>query len=103
MATDAIDWTDPTRDRRRHDSPGRRARDYDTCHYHTDQCEKVAALEKSLVGWRVFNLVAGGLGAAVLFIGAMIWSINVKVDSLVAQVNQLSIELTKHTVASERK
>ena len=56
-----------------------------------------------MVGWRVFNLVAGGLGAAVLFIGAMTWSINVKVDALVSQVNLLSIELTKHTAASERK
>jgi hypothetical protein len=103
MAADALDWTDPTKDRRRHDSPGRRARDYDTCHFHEGQCDKVASLEKQMVGWRVFNLVAGGLGAAVLFIGAMTWSINVKVDALVSQVNLLSIELTKHTAASERR
>jgi hypothetical protein len=56
-----------------------------------------------MVGWRVFNLIVGGLGAAILFIGGMTWSINVKVDTLVNQVNALSVELVKHASAADKK
>lgn len=102
MAEAIVDWTDPNHDRRR-PMPGRRARDYDTCHFHDNQCERVAALETRMVGWRVFNLIIGGLGAAILFIGGLTWSINVKVDSLVTQINTLSVEVAKLSAASAKK
>ena len=98
-----IDWDEPTNNRRAGDRPGRRASDYTTCHVHEDQCDRVKQLEARMVGWRVFNLVVGGLGAAIIFIGGLMWSINTKVDQLNTNIQSLAIELTKHTAASERK
>jgi hypothetical protein len=48
-------------------------------------------------------LVVGGLGAAIIFIGGMLWSINNKVDSLGDKISVLTIELKTHTVATEVK
>ncbi len=103
MAEATINWNDPTRDRRRHDTPGRRARDYDTCHYHDGQCDRVELLERSMVGWRTFNLVVGGLGAAIVLVVGMLWNINMKVDSLGEKLSTLTIEMKTHTAAGEKK
>jgi hypothetical protein len=92
-----IDWNDKTNDRRKHDSPGRRAADYVTCHNHEETCDRVKMLETRMVGWRVFNLVIGGLGAAIIFTAGLTWSINVKVDALSEKINILTVEVKTHT------
>lgn len=99
----AIDWQDPTNDRRKHDSHGRRAQDFVTCHHHETTCERVRVLETRMVGWRVFNMVVGGLGAAIVFIAGMTWQINNKVDALGMQINTLAVELAKHSATDAKK